>query len=156
MIRNAVYLITGFLLATAGAVFAGDGVTVRGAGSTQAEGCPEGYVCVTEEEYELHWDVCPIDPTYTPTVEETPTSPPPSETPTPIFTPTLTPSLTPTPTDENGEREACNRGIGNLEENCDPGNSSGQGQGEARPAGEDRDESDGAPPPGRGNGKPDK
>lgn len=111
-------------------------VIVGGGGSAQVEGCPVGYICVTPEEYALHWDVCPIDPDWTPTV-----------------TPTDTPEVTPTPTDPTEEpRENCNRGIGNLEEDCDPGNSYGQGGGEARPAGEDRDEAAGAPPPRRGGG----
>ena len=53
----------------------------------------------------------------------------PVDTPTPEDTPTLPPSTT-----------KCNRGIGNDSEGCDPGNSSGQGQGVGRAAGEDRDE----------------
>lgn len=99
--------------------------------------CPEGYVCLTQEE----WDdlvICPYDPTFehpTPTVTSEPTS-----------TPT---GPTPTPTEPTEERQACNRGIGNLEEGCDPGNSFGQGQGEGRPAGEDRFEDQG--PPGNQN-----
>ena len=94
------------------------------------EWCPPGYVCVTVEEYETHWDVCPV-------VE-----------------------FIPTPTDDNGsggdptltppDDNKCNRGIGNLEEGCDPGNSFGQGKGEGRSAGEDRHESEG--PPGNQHG----
>lgn len=75
--------------------------------------------------------------TLTPTPEGTP--PPPNGTPTPP-PPTVTPGPNPTPENEN-----CNRGIGNLDEGCDPGNSSGQGQGDGRPAGEDRREDEGSP-----------
>jgi len=42
-------------------------------------------------------------------------------------------------------KEKCNRGVGNLEEGCDPGNSGGQGKGGGRPAGEDRSEDKGPP-----------
>jgi hypothetical protein len=49
-----------------------------------------------------------------------------------------TPVPTLSPTEE--PRESCNRGIGNSSEDCDPGNSSGQGKGQGRRAGEDRDE----------------
>ncbi len=101
----------------------------------QVEGCPEGYVCLTETEYQDlldHYDFCPVTFVETPTPTSTPT-PPPEETPTPP-----------------PEKEKCNRGVGNYEEDCDPGNSSGQGQGGGRPAGEDREEDQG--PPGRGSG----
>ena len=100
--------------------------------------CPDGYVCVTIKEYELHWDVCPIDPNFTPTPTETPNGDP---------TPTPTTEVTPVPTDKPTKepKQACNRGIGNLEEGCDPGNSFGQGNGGGRPAGEDRHESEGPP-----------
>jgi hypothetical protein len=63
--------------------------------------------------------------------------PDPSETPseTPIPTdPPITPSATPSPD------LACNRGVGNGSEDCDPGNSYGKGGGGGRPAGEDREE----------------
>lgn len=114
------------------AVYANDDPVTRGL----VEGCPEGYVCVTIEEYALHWDVCPIDPNFTSTPTETPTDNP-TVTPTPIDDPTATPTLE--------DKEKCNRGIGNLAEGCDPGNSFGQGKGGGRPAGEDRHESEGAP-----------
>lgn len=69
--------------------------------------------------------------------------------PTPTEDPTGTPTE-PTPTDTPGPtptpKPKCNRGIGNLSEDCDPGNSYGQGRGRGRPAGEDRVEGDGAPP----------
>ena len=39
----------------------------------------------------------------------------------------------------------CNRGVGNYEELCDPGKSYGKGEGEGRPAGEDRAEDEGPP-----------
>ena len=64
----------------------------------------------------------------------------PSDTP---VVPTPTPvGPTPTPTDspEPTPKPKCNRGIGNGSENCDPGNSGGQGRGDGRRAGEDRDE----------------
>ena len=81
--------------------------------------------------------------------ENTPTDTPPNGGPTDTpVAPTATP-IPPTevpPTDE--PRQPCNRGIGNLSEDCDPGNSSGQGGGGGRPAGEDRDEA-GGPPPGK-------
>lgn len=84
------------------------------------------------------------------TPEVTPTNGGPTATPTPVE-----PTLTPTdPGPEPTEKPKCNRGIGNLSEDCDPGNSFGQGQGGGRPAGEDRDEEHGAPPPNRGGGKP--
>ena len=74
----------------------------------------------------------------------------PGSTPDPTNTPgpTNTPELpTSTPTDTPKEPKAsCNRGIGNFSEDCDPGNSYGQGGGKGRPAGEDRFEEDGAPP----------
>lgn len=58
------------------------------------------------------------------------------------YLPTDTPDTpdTPTPEPPTPERERCNRGIGNGSENCDPGNSFGQGRGEGRRAGEDRQE----------------
>ena len=79
------------------------------------EGCPEGYVCVTVEEYELHWDVCPVDPNFTPTVTDTPTDEP---------TVTPTPEVTPTPTDDPTDepRVNCNQGVGNGPD-CTPGQS---------------------------------
>ena len=117
------------------AVFANDDPAKRGL----VDDCPEGYVCVTIEEYALHWDVCPIDPNFTPTDDPTPTL---EITP----TPTDDPTATPTPED----KEKCNRGIGNLAEGCDPGNSFGQGKGGGRPAGEDRHEAEG--PPGNQHG----
>jgi len=68
-------------------------------------------------------------------IENVETPKPPSDTaPTPDVTPI--PSEEPEPT----EKAACNRGIGNASEGCDPGNSSGQGKGDGRKAGEDRDE----------------
>ena len=134
------------LIWTMGLVIAAAIYFVSGAGATdnpalrgQVVGCPEGYICVTAEEYELHWDVCPIDPNFTPTVTDTPNGGP---TPTPENTPTATPPV--------DEKEKCNRGIGNLEEGCDPGNSFGQGEGGGRPAGEDRHEAEG--PPGNQHG----
>ena len=62
--------------------------------------------------------------------------------PVPSGTP-VTPESTPTDVSEN--KGACNRGVGNSGNECDPGNSSGQGQGGGRPAGEDRDENDTGP-----------
>ncbi len=61
---------------------------------------------------------------------------------------TKTPPATPTPTNTDApdvtptdvSKVKCNRGIGNGSENCDPGNSSGQGRGGGRRAGEDRGE----------------
>ncbi len=75
----------------------------------------------------------------------TPTNGTPESTSTPVG-----PTATPTdPGPEPTEKPKCNRGIGNLSEGCDPGNSFGQGQGGGRPAGEDRHEADG--PPGNQN-----
>ncbi|MHA2062975.1 MAG: hypothetical protein ACXABY_01195 [Candidatus Thorarchaeota archaeon] len=79
-------------------------------------GCAEGSSC------DLPVPTPPPGPT-------PPTPPPPDPTPTPP---------TPPPTEE--PKEKCNRGIGNDSEGCDPGNSSEQGRGEGRRAGEDRDE----------------
>jgi hypothetical protein len=62
----------------------------------------------------------------------TPTEPPSDVTPTPV------PSDTPEPT----EKPKCNRGLGNNEEGCDPGNSGGK----PGAAGEDNEPSG---PPGR-------
>lgn len=120
--------------AAAGGPFAGQVF-----GSAPVE-CPEGYVCLTEIEYAAlvaDAESCELLPTFTPTATE-----PPKETPTPPVDPTPTPE----------DKAKCNRGVGNYEENCDPGNSSGQGQGDGRPAGEDRDEDQG--PPGQGSGNP--
>ena len=72
------------------------------------------------------------EPSETPTVTPIPTEAP--ETPTPD------PTATPVPTATPGPDPKCNRGIGNGSEDCDPGNSSGQGGGGGRRAGEDRDE----------------
>lgn len=69
-----------------------------------------------------------------PTSEDTPIFP--TNTPTDP-TPTDTPVPTDTPTPDEPK---CNRGIGNYEENCDPGTSGSKGQGDGRRAGEDRDE----------------
>lgn len=163
MIRNAIYLIAGFLLATAGVVFASEhdpngtieGQWPDGVEVWRVDGKIFQRVDVGNGEFDVYYwcegecdgATCPIDPNFTPSVTETPITPP----------ETSTPEFSPTPTDEPPEeRGACNRGIGNLEENCDPGNSFGQGQGEGRPAGEDRDEAEGAPPPRRGDGKPDR
>ena len=57
-------------------------------------------------------------------------------------TPDDPPDVTPVPSEEPKptEKASCNRGIGNGSENCDPGNSAGQGKGDGRKAGEDRDE----------------
>lgn len=49
-------------------------------------------------------------------------------------------TVEPTEVGEPTEKPKCNRGVGNGSENCDPGNSSGQGDGKGRRAGEDRDE----------------
>lgn len=105
----------------------------------------EGKVCVSNG-YGLEcWcpDECgagPVCPTYVPTdkpKDPTPTDKP--DDPTPTFTP-VPPTPTPTPEPTEEPKAKCNRGIGNGSENCDPGNSYGQGQGGGRPAGEDRDE----------------
>lgn len=140
------------ILALAVGVAIGSGVAVAQAGDgpfagqvfgSQPADCPDGYVCLTEDAYAAllaDAESCELLPTFTPTATE-----PPRETPT-------EPPETSTP--EPTDKPKCNRGIGNLEEDCDPGNSFGQGQGEARPAGEDRDEAEGAPPPRRGGGKP--
>jgi hypothetical protein len=61
----------------------------------------------------------------------------------PSLTPSETPSVTPVPTEPTSTPSpdpACNRGIGNGSEDCDPGNSYGKGGGGGRPAGEDREE----------------
>ena len=85
-------------------------------------------------------ETCEVPIVITPGVERTPspTDVPPEEKP-PGPSPTPTTGTTPEP------RQPCNRGIGNLSEDCDPGNSSGQGKGGGRPAGEDRGESQGPP-----------
>lgn len=90
---------------------ASDNPSLRG----QVEGCPVGYICVTPEEYELHWDVCPIDPNFTPTVTDTPNGNGGS---------TPTPEVTPTPTDDPTKepRERCDQGVGNGKD-CTPGQS---------------------------------
>lgn len=61
--------------------------------------------------------VCP-EPGQTPTPQSSPTA---QDTPTiPPSTPTSIPEPTKTP------KPKCNRGLGNLDEGCDPGNSSGR------------------------------
>ena len=86
------------------------------------------------------------DETPTPNGDETPT-PPVDFTPTPPVDETPTPPVdeTPTPPVDPTKKAACNRGVGNSGNECDPGNSSGQGGGGGRPAGEDRDENDTGP-----------
>ena len=57
------------------------------------------------------------------------TSEPTSEpSPTPVSTPveTLVPTETPVPSPTEAPKAACNRGIGNGSEDCDPGNSGGK------------------------------
>ena len=94
-------------------------------------------------EGECDGKTCPRDPNFTPT-------PPVDETPTP---PVETPTITPTPPDETPiAKQPCNRGVGNSGNDCDPGNSSGQGGGGGRPAGEDRDENDTGPGNSGSNG----
>ena len=113
--------------------------------------------------------VCPTvatptkDSAYTPTQVCKPTNtdaPPPEDTPVPpTNTPRLPTDIPPIPTGfvptatepapEPDPKPKCNRGVGNLEEGCDPGNSGGQGQGDGRPAGEDRDEDKGPPKQGK-------
>ena len=51
--------------------------------------------------------------------------PTPDPTATPIIPPPV-PTATPTPEATDTPEEACNRGIGNGAENCDPGNSGGK------------------------------
>ena len=73
----------------------------------------------------VHWctnecggcDVC--EPCSTPTNE-----PGPQPTPDPTSTPN--PDPTPTPKPEPTDKPKCNRGLGNLSEGCDPGNSGGK------------------------------
>ena len=73
--------------------------------------------------------------TPSPTVQQTPTEFPPSQTPTsvgPTATPTHVPSETPRPEPTAThpapptKKPACNRGLGNGSEDCDPGNSGGK------------------------------
>ena len=56
----------------------------------------------------------------------------------PEYNPEPTPEPTPDP--DPTPKPACNRGIGNDSEGCDPGNSYEQGRGQGRDAGEDRNE----------------
>ena len=68
--------------------------------------------------------VCP-EPGETPTPRGSPTprgTPPPPSTPTPSGTPDPEPTPEPTKT----PKPKCNRGLGNLSENCDPGRSGGK------------------------------
>lgn len=88
--------------------------------------------------------VCP----FITTPEVTPDVTPPAETPTPPVDPTPTPNGDPT----KEAKAPCNRGVGNSGNECDPGNSFEQGQGDGRPAGEDRDENDTGPGNSGGNG----
>ena len=132
MIRNVMFLLLGLLIGWGGrAAFAN--ADPEGFSSIN---CPERYVCVTIEEYTLHWDVCPISvPTEvsgTPTPTNGPTStntPPVGSTSTPGVepTPTDTPPVDPTPTDTPKEKEKCNKGGGNGSEGCDPGNNPDKG-----------------------------
>ena len=120
MMKHAVFALLGVLLVYhVQAAFAN--VDNENWGSTF---CPKGYVCVTIEEYDLHWDVCPItiptevSSTPTPTDEPTPTNTPPVES-------TSTPGVEPTntPTDPTHKpKEKCNKGGGNGSDGCDPGN----------------------------------
>ena len=136
-------LLAGLLIGTAGVAFAASGdVNILGGGYVEVEDCPEGYVCLTVEQYDtLLADaaICELLPTFTPIST-------PGVTPTPEITPT------PTETETLEGRDACNRGIGNSGNLCDPGNSYGQGVGDARPAGEDRDENDTGPGNSGSNG----
>lgn len=130
MIRNVIFLFLGLMIAWGSrAVFAefdpGDFGNLN---------CPEGYVCVTIEEYTLHWDICPITiPTEipsspTPTDEPTSTNTPPVEsTSTPGVDPSETPPVvTDTPTDTPTQKPTktpkpkCNNGGGNGPEGCSP------------------------------------
>lgn len=93
--------------------------------------------CITET---------PLVPTATPTHG----TPPPTATRTPGPSPTPEPSSTPIPTSthippEPTDKPKCNRGLGNNEEGCDPGNSGGN----PGNAGEDNEPGG---PPGQGNG----
>lgn len=77
---------------------------------------------------------CPCDVDCNP-LSIIPTTKPPTNIP-PTEPPLIDTPVPPT------EKPKCNRGIGNGSENCDPGNSSGQGGGQGRGAGEDRKEGD--------------
>jgi hypothetical protein len=71
------------------------------------------YTCGCEEDI----------PCNLPLITPTPTHGNGEDTPTPVITPTEpVPSETPEPT----EKPKCNRGLGNNEEGCDPGNSGGK------------------------------
>lgn len=72
-----------------------------------------------------------------PTRQVEPTRQPDAPTPSPTSQPDV-----PAPTPDSDERQRCNRGLGNGSEDCDPGNSYGQGNGAGRRAGEDRHEKD--------------
>ena len=63
---------------------------------------------------------CPCDPVCPEPIE----TPEPRSSPTPKPTPQDTPVPTPEPT--RVEKPKCNRGLGNLDEGCDPGNSGGR------------------------------
>ena len=117
MFRNVMFLLLGLLIGWGSrATFAN--VDDEGFSSIN---CPEGYVCVTIEEYALHWDVCPIDPNFTPTVTTTPTDGP-TETPTTTPTPTIEVTSTPTDDPTKEPKVNCNQGIGNGPD-CTPGKS---------------------------------
>ena len=112
----------------------------------------DGRVFVRDDVSGNVWEWCQgeCDGKTCPVPSGTPVTPESTPTDTPDGTPTTVPSSTPTPTDVSENKGACNRGVGNYDEDCDPGNSSGQGQGGGRNAGEDRNEDKG--PPGKGNG----
>jgi hypothetical protein len=93
----------------------------------------------------------PVVPTATPTHGTPPPTdtrtPEPTNTPVPSSTPEPTPTDIPPPTEvppEPTDKPKCNRGLGNNEEGCDPGNSGGN----PGNAGEDNEPGG---PPGQGN-----
>ncbi len=85
-------------------------------------------------------------------LEQSPTPEVPTPTETQPVQPTSTVPVVDTPGPSPTAKVACNRGVGNSGNNCDPGNSPGQGRGGGRPAGEDRDENDTGPGNSGSNG----
>ena len=109
LIRNLICFGLGFLLGTT-LLSAGANSPLFDPGVIDGPlNCPPGYICVTREEYELHWNVCPIVPTLVSTPTDEPNgnpAPPPEPTdkpPEPTDVPTEEtpePTNTPTPTEE--------------------------------------------------------
>lgn len=95
--------------------------------------------CIVNSEGEM-FCCCEGCDSYEKSITATSTEPSKIDTPAPYITDTFTPtpSIISTPTPK--EHTSCNRGIGNGSEDCDPGNSSEQGRGGGRGAGEDRGE----------------